>query len=150
VSDRAEMFAHVKGDDHQMYSAFLQNRGTLNCNETVHYPIRAVPVSAAEYQGEVYMDGQGTARITSWSPNRIAVAVKGEGELTLNQNYAPGWKTEDGRAVYGRRGLITTRTTSGDKIVIIYYQPPLFMWGLVLTAIACFGSLYLALSRRYQ
>ena len=147
---RAPSFAHIRGSDHLMFAAFLMNRGTLNCYEPVHYPTRAIPASAPDYRGEVFLTGQGTAQLTSWSPNRVVVAVTGTGELTLNQNYARGWQTASGQHVYNRRGLVTTMVEAGDREVTLYYRPPALMWGLVLSVAAAIGSVFFVVSRRVQ
>ncbi len=150
VPARAASFAHTTGNDHQMFAAFLMNRGTLNCYEPVHYPIRAIPASAPDYRGEVFMTGQGTAQLTSWSPNRVVAAVSGSGELTLNQNYARGWRTVSGQRVYNRRGLVTTSVEPGDREVTLYYRPPFLMWGLVVSVAAALVSIVIVVSRCFR
>jgi hypothetical protein len=150
AQERAPSFSHITGTDHQMFAAFLQNRGTLKCYEPVHYPTRAIPASAPDYRGEVFLTGEGTAQITSWSPNRVVVAVSGAGELTLNQNYARGWQTESGQRVYSNRGLVTTLVESGDREMTLYYRPPSLMWGVLLSVAAAIGSIFFVVSRRFQ
>lgn len=148
AQERAPSFSHITGTDHQMFAAFLQNKGTLKCYEPVHYPTRAIPASAPDYRGEVFLTGEGTAQITSWSPNRVVVAVSGAGELTLNQNYARGWQTESGQHVYSNRGLVTTMVEAGDREVTLYYRPPALIWGMVLSVAAAIGSVFFVVSRR--
>ena len=148
--DRAPAFVQVTGDKLRMFDTFLSNRGTLDCYEMLPFARQAIPADASEYRGEVFRTGEGTATLMSWSPNRVVVAVSGAGELTLNQNYAAGWKTEEGLPVYNHRGLITTRIAPSDRVVTLYYQPPLFAWALVISCGAVLGSLYLMFSARFR
>jgi uncharacterized membrane protein YfhO len=77
-------------------------------------------------------------------------AVSGSGELTLNQNYARGWRTVSGQRVYNRRGLVTTSVEPGDREVTLYYRPPFLMWGLVVSVAAALVSIVIVVSRCFR
>lgn len=83
------------------FPAMLSNDGFVGCYSV---PDRADPKGAvarggSNYHGEAYVagGGAGTARITSWSPNRATIAFEGlEGDATVvyNMNFDPNWTVQ--------------------------------------------------------
>jgi hypothetical protein len=66
----------LTGWSYEMYSFFLQNKGTINCYEKLRWD-----TNVEESQVEV----------DYWSPNKVVVSE----ETTLNQNFATGWHGEN-------------------------------------------------------
>jgi hypothetical protein len=87
------------------------------------------------YRGEAFfVEGDGHATITHWTPNEVTVAVAGAhpGEhLAINQNYDPGW-SGNGRAVVNVADLSTVTLAQGETEVVFRYRPPWLVTGLVL------------------
>lgn len=129
-------FRQTLGHHHDMYRGLLENRGTLDCYEPIHFPQRAIPDSDPAYRGEVFTLGGGEAHLSSWSPNRVTVTVKGKGIVCLNQNYAPGWKTKEGRPVGAVSGLIAAEFTPDDSQITFYYLPGTVVAGCVISVLS--------------
>jgi hypothetical protein len=87
-----------------------------------------------QYAGEAYTEsGTGTARITSFSPNRVEVEVRGArvGErLILNQNFDPGWSVA-GRAAVPYRSAIATPLSASTGRVTFSFWPRGLTLGLI-------------------
>lgn len=100
-----------------------------------------------QYSGEAYTEsGTGTARITSFSPNRVEVEVRGArvGErLILNQNFDPGWSAA-GRAAVPYRNAIATPLSASTARVTFSFWPRGLTLGLVtlLLTLSGLGALY--------
>ena len=152
------MSAYDKSDqqnwlpDSSLYPALLSNVGVIDCYETANVPRNAVPASSADYKGEAYLLGTaGTAHISAWSPNRVAVDVDAskEGFLVLNQNYYPGWGLEGGSGgqVEGIDGLLAVKITPSDRQIVLHYLPASFIAGLAVTLITVLFGVIMVASR---
>jgi hypothetical protein len=136
-----------------MYPALLQNQGTVDCYETAEVPRRPVPKDAPGYRGEVFLEATGgVAAFSRWTPNEwtMAVHADGNGAVVVNQNYYRGWETRDGRSVIANaRGLISVPVTSQDGTIELYYRPPMFVPGAIVSlATATLGALWMGRLKR--
>lgn len=131
--NRNDVFQQTIGHHHNMYKGLLENRGTECCYDAVHFETRPLPIEYLHYKGEAYLIGRGNTRISYWSPNKITVNVAGEGIVCINQNYASGWQTKEGKPVQAFNGLISTFVTPEDRQVTFYYFPKSFLIGVIIT-----------------
>jgi hypothetical protein len=129
------------GDYSNMYLNLLANNGTLNANDNLPFAGHAREPSDRAYRGEVYVEGNGIAAYSLWSPNRLAVAVTAASlsRVVVNQNYYTGWKTTDGRAAEDFNGLLSANITSADHLVEFYYLPDSFLLGSAVSAVTLAG-----------
>ena len=127
------------------YRHFLQNRGVVNCYETMNPPKKAAPYgddtgrTNPGYRGEAYLaEGQGSAVIRRFTPNEVTVEVEsqGSGVLVLNQNYFKGWMVKKGASreeAANRYGLVSTSVNAGKADVVFYYSPRSYRLGLAIS-----------------
>jgi hypothetical protein len=128
-----------------MYPAFLQGRGTVNCYDRLHLPIAAIPAvrrnGAANplWRGEAWLEAGGTADLHGAGGRRLVVSVKPArpGRLVLNQNFAPGWRCLDGRRVIGAQGRLAVHVQPADSRVVFLYTPPYLGAGVTVTILSC-------------
>jgi hypothetical protein len=131
----------------------LRNEGDLSCYDRLHLPIAARASADPKYRGEVWVDGaEGAARLTAFSPNRVAVEIDAArgGFLALNQNFDAAWRVsvnDRGAQVVSRDGLIGVALPSdGSPTQIVFdYSPP--TWGAWLSALFALLSLAWLVSR---
>jgi hypothetical protein len=137
-----------------MYPAFLDDFGTVWAYEAIPVPTSVQYKGSPGYRGEVFMyDIRGSARITRWSPNRIAVAVDAfaEDRVVINQNFSPGWKAEGASGPAGPtdEGLLSAPVKPATTQVVFYYRPFGFMAGAAITFLTAVGCvLYVLRTRR--
>ncbi|HEX8791606.1 MAG TPA: hypothetical protein VF765_11695, partial [Polyangiaceae bacterium] len=102
----------------------IDNVGTMECVTFAGYHItlrdmfgRMPGLGAwgeedADYRGEAYVaEGDGSATITSWTPNEVVVSVRGAragDHLVLNQNWDSGWSADGAPAIALRDAVATT------------------------------------------
>jgi hypothetical protein len=95
-----------------------------------------------QYRGEAYTEsGAGTARIVTFTPNRVEVEVKGArvGErLVLNQNFDPGWSA-DGQPAQSVASAVATVVTSENQRVTFRFRPRGLTAGLCVLALTLAG-----------
>ena len=131
-----------------MYEVFLKNHGEVGCYEPQHIKISAITMTNRSilnprYMGETFLNrGNGTAKITYFSPNRIEVDVDtlDNDILILNQNYHSGWNSNIGNVI-SVNGLVAVPVKSGKTHVVFYYLPKSFVYGAIITLISLFVSL---------
>jgi hypothetical protein len=134
-------YAYPESVSHSaMYPALLANRGTIDSYDIVGVARGAVRDSAdAAYRGEAYLaEGGGGARVESFSPNRISVAVETNRRdmLVLNQNFHRGWRVVTGGVTapaIAHQGLIASPVDQGSRTVTFFFRPKSFVYGLLLT-----------------
>jgi hypothetical protein len=127
-----------------LYPALLAGRGTINCYDRFHLPVRARPselpggTTNPAHRGEAFVDPEGSARIARLGGRTIRVAVDADaaGTLVVNQNHAPGWRTRDGRPVIERGGLLAAAVGPADREVVFVYTPPLLTAGAAVSGAA--------------
>lgn len=118
------------------YLAIQENKGDLTCFEEIRpaNSVSALPQESPQYKGEAYLEKPGFAKIISFSPNKIIVEVDTfmDNLLILNQNYEKGWKVVSGEVEF-YNGLLATKISPENKIVIFYYFPLIYLLGVLLT-----------------
>lgn len=129
-----------------MYLAMLGNTGVINCYGAPPFDRKgARPVGAADYKGEVWLTGHGTARIAEWSPNHVVVDVEGADPgslLAYNMNFDEGWRSDAG-PVEALQNVVATRIQGGSSRVTLRYRPPYLGLGVVTAALAVGGLVWL-------
>ena len=111
---------------------------TVACYARSAGPVYALHNGSPNYLGEAFLlNYRGNATITSFTPNRVEVAVntKRADTLVVNQNFEKNWKAEDSLKVMNRKGLLSARVTPNVRKVVFYYLPDLFLYGASLTAL---------------
>ncbi len=139
-----------------LYPGLLANRGTVNCYNRFHLPIRAQPDHLPDgspnpsYRGEAWSTSGGPTRVLKVGGRRIEVGVEpaGAGVLVLNQNYDDGWRTEDGRRVRDHGGLVAAAVNPEDHRVVFLYTPPWFLPGAALSLLSVVAVIAGAALRR--
>ena len=126
------------------FTAVQMGVGVVNCYEPLTaIPENAIPEESDKYRGETYLDNTaGSARFSSWSPNRftIAVAAESRGDVVVNQNCYPGWFARaDGVSVpidcQQHNGLLAAPVNNSVHEVEFVYRPTSFVVGAVMSAI---------------
>jgi len=133
------------------FPAFLANAGTVVAYESMPLPTKAIPIGSPDYRGEVFLSGtEGTARYRLWSPNRLIVEVKaqGEGFVVVNQNFYKNWHAKGGPEPVPVNGLLAVKVNPQISTVELYYLPTTFVVGAILSAGSLTGMLCWLLRRR--
>jgi hypothetical protein len=127
--------------------------GTVDWYADIYLPEHAVPArridpetgQAADnpdYPGEVVV-AEGQGRVVSWrlraNTIEVTVALDGPCTLAINQNHAPGWRSDDGE-VFARHGRLALRLAgTGERTVELRYRPVRFLRGLGISLFALAG-----------
>ncbi|HEX3343434.1 MAG TPA: hypothetical protein VHS09_02625 [Polyangiaceae bacterium] len=135
-------------------TAEMANVGTIDCgtfpafhnyfrDQQGHVPgLGAHGVGDKDYRGEAFIpEGVGTATVTRWSPNEVAVEVHGAqpGEhVVLNQNYDPGWSAR-GHEVDDWLDTVRADLHEPDATVVFRYRPPTFLPGVLVFVVTLGG-----------
>jgi hypothetical protein len=117
--------------------AALGNQGSVDCYTSLNVKSAAVARGDSAYRGELFLEGtEGSADYAEWSPNHLAFDVRssGKGELIVNQNYSPHWRSGDGRPVLDRDGLLAVRVSAADRRLELDYRPLSFAIGAAVSA----------------
>lgn len=139
-----------------MYPTFLEGRGTVNCYDRLHLPVFAVPARRqngavdGRWRGEAWLESGGTAELAEVGGQRLAVKVQpaAPGRLILNENWAPGWTTADGRPVQNDQGRLGADVVPSDRRVVFQYAPPGLGLGLTITLATILSCLAMPVLRR--
>ncbi len=126
------------------FPAFLTNRGTILSYESMPLPANALPISSPEYRGEVFLEGTtGKASYSLWTPNRLVVDLEAssKGDLIINQNYFQGWVVKGGGETKSVRGLLAVSVDPDIKRLELYYRPPSFVVGALISLSSLLGTL---------
>ncbi len=90
---------------------------------------------------------EGEAQIIKgdFSPNRISLKIlaKSESKIIITQMYDPGWKisSHDNMIVEPTHDLVSFEVEPGIRTVELYYRPPHFWIGLLITIVSILGAL---------
>jgi hypothetical protein len=126
------------------FLCFLQNEGLINNYDGFDLPLVGVRAfDEPGYRGEVWLaGGRGEIRTLAWSPNRLRYGLElgGPDTVVVNQRYDPGWRSDDGRSVSPRGGLISLSVSAADKTVGLYYRPPFFYPGCLMSVLGALGA----------
>ncbi len=133
-----------------MYLAMIGNTGVIRCYGAPPFDEKgALAKTDPRYRGEAFVDGAGSAKVASWSPNRVEIAVAGAGDgatLVYNMNFDPGWSARIA-APSGQRDAVVAsdhdrlavRVPEGTSVVTLAYTPPHLYLGLALCAVTALG-----------
>ncbi len=129
-----------------VYPAFLANIGTIDVVTSAAVPREAIPILAANYQGEVYLkNGVGTVKINTWTPNRftIEVNISSPDFLVINQNYYKGWHMANAnkRQVEEIDHHLAIKVFPEDHQIELYYRPTTFVLGAIVTGLTILLSM---------
>lgn len=118
-----------------MYWNLLANEGRLDAYDSIPHTAFAKAREDPTYQGEAYIEGNGTARLDYWSPNELTIVVdiQSQARLIINQNFDSGWKTADQRTVENHNGLLSAIVHPEDHTVRFIYSPNAFWIGAGIT-----------------
>ncbi|MBI2667495.1 hypothetical protein HYX17_01860 [Candidatus Woesearchaeota archaeon] len=121
------------------YLTIKQNKGDLTCFEEIRSltSVSAIPKEYNDYKGEAYLNEEGKAEITYFSPNRIIIKTESNKEnlLILNQNFEKNWKVKSG-GVENYNGLLSTKIPKGNSTITFYYLPQSFIIGSIMSLIS--------------
>ena len=101
---------------------------TTDCYDPIPTQRSAAAYGSKSYLGYAHKNGK-VQEVQYWSPQKMTISLseKGEGVLTINQSYDPGWhaKTANGepRRLFSKGNLIGVNTLAGDNKIILYYNP---------------------------
>ncbi len=156
VIQRSTPFYQVKGHYSRMLELVFANHGVIGCDEEA--PLTRAAQLDMDDVPQVRLEDAtiGTARVVRWSPNQLDVQL----ELTqptrptlllVNLNWNEHWHSDDGEVVrFGPKwpadrdgGRLALRLTAPRSVVHLRYLPRSFVWGVIVSALALLGSLYL-------
>jgi len=134
---------------HLMYEATVANIGVPNCYEGINtntiWPTAVTIRGGRSYRGEQYLEGNGTVRLESWSPNALIYRVDARvpASLVINQNYDAEWRLAEGTGeVRSHQGLLAIRVPQGIQRVEVAYRDHVALAGALIsftTVLAAFG-----------
>ncbi len=126
-----------------MYYNLLANEGTLNAYNPIPHQNFAIGVGDPKYKGEVYLENNGNAYYTYWSPNKLVVSVNATDKtrVIINQNYDKGWRVKQGKAE-NFNGLLSAQVPKGISDVVFYYLPMSFVIGAILSLLTAIGIIF--------
>jgi uncharacterized membrane protein YfhO len=110
--------------------------------------------TATGYRGEAWLEPPtGAARVAYSSSNVIGVEVdaKESSTLVLNRNADTGWSVANmvlASPFADEQQRLALRVPAGVYTVMLRYQPPGLIWGLILLVVGLGGSTLLWLRQR--
>jgi len=131
-------------------TAFLSNTSPKREDgRPVHFGARGL--GDPSYQGEYWLQSEGSVELLRWSPNEVSLSVRGAhaGELVLlNQNWAPGWSA-NGAFTINFEDVNGYRLAASTETVTFRYRPRTLPWALALGALgaAMFPGIWLVRRR---
>ena len=117
------------------YLKIKENKGTLNCYDSITSKVAAVGIEDKQYRGEFYLLNpvKGVqVENTFWSPNRLTFTISNAQKaitdtLIINQNYYPGWVVRTGALSCVRtiehKGLLAAKLDSGAGSITLEFNP---------------------------
>jgi len=125
------------------------SRGCMSCWDA--YPVPQSPLLRADLDDEEYLvdPSKGSARRSSWSPNRIDLEVdlREPTRLRVNQNWHPGWRSSVGTVV-SDQGLLAVDLPSGRSDVTLRFVPRAVVAGLLASLTAAGALAWMLWTRR--
>ncbi|HUO05311.1 MAG TPA: hypothetical protein VMU16_08955 [Candidatus Binataceae bacterium] len=139
----ASPFENVRGE----YQAAQANLGWVRCLvDILPKGVNAVGYDQTDYRGEEYMQGGGTVRRISWTPNVLSFDVDAPTSATMfvNQNYDSGWLIQEGRGeVVSINGRLAVKVPAGAQRLVMVYRSREFVKGLLITLSTLAGMILL-------
>lgn len=114
------------------YPTQLENKGVINCSDTVMSLKRAAGKDKEGYIGEWHLQNRGgTLRVIRWTPQEIELEVRLTKVLSdivvVNQNYYPGWYAyvDDGKAEVPHKwnDLLSIPIKEHTRKIVFKYEP---------------------------
>jgi hypothetical protein len=117
------------------YLKIKQNKGVLECYDSITSNVFALGNSDKEYQGEFHLlrsDDSINIKNIFWSPNKITFEIINAGKamnnsLIINQNFYPGWIVRKDTKACERaiinNGLIASKLDSSIKRITFEFNP---------------------------
>jgi hypothetical protein len=115
------------------YPAILENKGIINCSDTVIDPQVAIGYDMPVYRGEWHMlNSSGVVYLKKWTPQTVKLEIQlkhniDNDYLIFNQNYYPGWYAQinngELQKVQSVGGRIAVQLQPNSKEVIFKYLP---------------------------
>ena len=109
--------------------SMFANKGVIKCYglDPNFHGIGAIAKESPDYKGRAYVEeGKGTAKVTSWSPNRVTVEVKDAtpGALVVyNMNFNPSWRA-NGKPALDYDHAVAARVSAGGSSTIVFSYFP--------------------------
>lgn len=131
-------FKQEIGRKDNIYNLFLQNKGSLIAPWLSGYgPSRGLVLPTNEVLMEYAPQGNLEVVGRSYTPNRVIYDIKpsGNGTMIFSIGFDRGWRAVDGRRLHEDNGLVATEYNVSDKRLELYYRPPYFYAGLVISLI---------------
>ena len=127
----------------RMFTAAQANIGVASCYEGwgIMPNSKARGYNQPDYLGEEYLLGQGSVRLSHWTPNKLSFEVESAAPSTMivNQNYDPGWRVIEGKGSIGptdavdtRNALIAVTVPAGKQHLVLAYRSERFLVGLLI------------------
>jgi hypothetical protein len=135
----APEFRHEIGRKDNIYDLFLQNKGSLMAPWLSAYgPSRALVLPTNEVLMEYSPQGNLEVISRSYTPNRVTYEIKpsGSGTIIFGIGFDRGWRAVDGRRLYEDNGLVATAYNVSDIHLTLFYRPPYFYIGLIVSILA--------------
>ena len=118
--------------------------GSLSCWET--HPVTMSPNLRGDLAEEEYVADPriGRARRVSWSPNKLVVHVTmaAPGQLLVNQNWHPGWRSSIG-TVASANGQLAVDLPAGETDVTLTFRPRTAIAGGTVTLVSLLALILL-------
>jgi hypothetical protein len=113
------------------------SRGSLSCFDD--YDLPQSPLLRGDLQHDEYLldTSAGTVERTSWSPNRLELAVElsRPTRVRVNQNYHEGWRANTGEVV-NDLGLLAVELPAGRHALTLRFLPRSAVGGIALSAVS--------------
>jgi hypothetical protein len=123
------------------FPTVLDQVGVVNSRLDFQHPRSALSVDDPRYPGREAWPSSAGTKVTSIArtPNTVTVGVEGDGGwVTVNQNYARGWRVVGGEAtqVGSRGGLLSVAVPAGSQQLALRFRPRSFQIGAAVSAFA--------------
>jgi hypothetical protein len=132
-------FKQEIGQKQGIYQRFLQNRGSLIAPWLSGYKeSRGLVTPVNDVLMEYSPDGQFQLISRNYTPNRVEYEIlpSQAGTLIFGIGYDEGWRAVDGREVSENNGLVSVNYNLNDRKIVLYYRPPYFWSGLIISIIS--------------
>ncbi len=129
------VYSHIFMPWSNEYIAIEQNKGVINCYDSMTGAENAIGIEDKKYQGEFYLSNPvegASVENTYWSPNELVFKITNvekiaDDTLVVNQNYFPGWivKTNDKscKRAISYHSLLATGLDPGTDSVTFEFNP---------------------------
>ena len=132
-------FKQEIGQKRGIYQRFLQNRGSLIAPWLSGYKeSRGLVTPVNDVLMEYSPNGEFQLVSRHYTPNRVEYEIMPSqaGTLIFGIGYDEGWHVGDGRKVSENNGLVSVDYNLNDKKIMLYYRPPYFWSGLIISLIS--------------